>query len=225
MGEHAVVQSGSFWLNPAIKPLPYDPAKANQILDSLGYKRGAGGIRVAPATTGKYAQPAHKMEYNVIVPDSLDFNGDRQFQIIADDWAKVGIKLHETAGGDSGQAYGLETAGKYTKFDLATWDWAEYVDPDTQLSYMTRGQWYSWSDTGYNNPTFDKQYLQQGTLTNPKDRQKLVWKMEAEIAHDRPYIQLVNEYLVTANDKAWTGFYPDLNGYCKCYYTSPHKTG
>ena len=40
-----------------------------------------------------------------------------------------------------------------------------------------------------------------------------------------PYIQLVNEDLVTADDKTWTGFYPDLNGYCKCYYTSPHKTG
>ncbi len=218
-------ESGPFWLNPAIKPLPFDPGKANEILDSLGYARGPGGIRVAPATTGRFAQPAHKMEYSVIVPDSLDFNGDRQFQIIADDWAKIGIKLHEIAGGDSGQAYGIETAAHYTKFDFATWDWAEYVDPDTQLSYMTRGQWYSWSDTGYNNPTFDKQYLQQGTLTNPKERQALVWKMEAEVAHDRPYIQLVNELLVTANDKAWTGFYPDLNGYCKCYYTSPHQTG
>src|SRR5689334_6742140 len=219
------VESGPFWLNPAIKPLPFDPAKANQILDSLGYKKGSNGIRMVPATTGKYAQPAHPMEYGVIVPDSLDFNGDRQFQIIADDWAKVGIKLHEIAGGDSGQGYGLETAGKYTKFDFATWDWAEYIDPDAQLSYMTRSQWYSWNDTGYNSPLFNKQYLQQATLTDPKQRQALVWKMEARVAHDRPYIQLVNEYLVTADDKTWTGFYPDLNGYCKCYYTSPHKTG
>jgi peptide/nickel transport system substrate-binding protein len=219
------VQSGKFWLNPAIKPLPYDPGKANQILDSLGYKKGPGGIRVVPATTGKYAQPAHKMEYGVIVPDSLDFNGDRQFQIIADSWAKVGIKLHEIAGGDSGQGYGLETAGKYTKFDFATWDWAEYIDPDAQLSYMTRAQWYSWNDTGYNNPQFNKWYLQQATLTDPKQRQALVWKMEAQIAHDRPYIQLVDEGLVTANDKSWTGFYPDLGAYCKCYYTSPHRTG
>ena len=218
-------ESGSFWLNPAIKPLPYDPAKANQILDSLGYKRGAGGIRVAPATTGKYAQPAHKMEYNVIVPDSLDFNGDRQFQIIADDWAKVGIKLHETAGGDSGQAYGLETAGKYTKFDLATWDWAEYVDPDTQLSYMTRGQWYSWSDTGYNNPTFDKQYLQQGRSPTPRTGRSSCGRWRRRSPTTGPTSSSSNEYLVTANDKAWTGFYPDLNGYCKCYYTSPHKTG
>jgi hypothetical protein len=29
---------------------------------------------------------------------------------------------------------------------------------------------------------------------------------------------------VTAHVKNWTGFYPDLNAYCKCYYTSPHQT-
>jgi peptide/nickel transport system substrate-binding protein len=137
----------------------------------------------------------------------------------------VGIKLHEIAGGDSGHAYGLETAGKYTKFDFATWDWGEYIDPDAQLSYMTRAQWYSWNDTGYNNPTFDQQYLRQATLIDPKERQALVWQMTRTIAHDRPYIQLVDEGLVTANDPGWTGFYPDLSAYCKCYYTSPHKTG
>jgi peptide/nickel transport system substrate-binding protein len=92
------------------------------------------------------------------------------------------------------------------------------------MSYMTRSQWYSWNDTGYNNPTFNRQYLQQSTLTNFKQRQALIWKMEAEIAHDRPYIQLVDEDLISAHDLGWAGFQPDLNGYCKCYYTSPHRT-
>ena len=41
------------WLNPAVKPLPYSVAKANAILDSLGYERGANGIRLVPATSGK----------------------------------------------------------------------------------------------------------------------------------------------------------------------------
>jgi peptide/nickel transport system substrate-binding protein len=215
--------SGVNWLNPAVKPLLFDLTKANSILDSLGYKKGSDGIRVVPATTGKYAQPAHKMEYGVIVPNSLDFNGDRQFQIIAASWAQAGVKLNEINGGDSGPAYALETAGNYTKFDLATWDWAEYIDPDAQLSYMTKGQWFSWSDTGYNNPQYDAMYKQQGTLTNVQQRQSLVWKMEQIIANDRPYIQLVDEGLVTANTKGWTGFYPDLGAYCKCYYTSPHR--
>ena len=56
---------------------------------------------------------------------------------------------------------------------------------------MTRGQWYSWSDTGYNNPPSTSSTCSRATLINPKQRQALVWKMEAEIAHDRPYIQLV----------------------------------
>ena len=71
------------WLDPSIQPLPFDLDKANQILDSLGYKKNADGIREVPATTGKYAQPAHEMSYDLMVPGTLDFNGDRQFQIIA----------------------------------------------------------------------------------------------------------------------------------------------
>jgi len=214
----------SDYLDPSIQPLPYDPSKANQILNSLGYKMGANGVREVPATTGKYAQPAHPMSYDLMVPDGLDFNVDRQFQIVAADWAKVGVKIHEVNGGDAAQAYAYETNKAYTTYDLAMWDWAEYVDPDFQLSVLTRGQWYSWSDTGYNSPLWDQQYKEQGTLINPQQRIALVEKMTREVEAARPYIQLVNEELVTAHDKQWTGFYPELNAYCKCYYTSPHLT-
>jgi peptide/nickel transport system substrate-binding protein len=216
---------GAGWLNPAVKPLPFDVAKANSMLDSLGYTKGSDGIRVAPATSGQYAQPAHKMSYQVMVPTSLDFSGQREFQLIASDWKKAGVQLTFQSGGDSSQGYAIETAGNYTKFDLALWDWVGYIDPDFMLSVITKGQWNSWSDTGFSNPAYDKEYEQQGTLTNFKQRQALVWKMEKQIADWRPYIQLVNEDLVTANAKSWAGFYPDLGAYCKCYYTSPHQVG
>ena len=219
-----ISSQSTVWLDPSIQPLPFDVDKANQILDSLGYAKNSDGIREVPATTGKYAQPAHEMSYDLMVPGTLDFNGDRQFQIIANTWLKAGVKLHEVAGGDSSASYGYETAGNYTKFDLAMWDWAEYIDPDAQMSYMTKAQWLSWNDTGYNDPQFDQWYKQQATLLNFKDRQALIFKMEQQIAKDRPYIQLVNEDLVTASTKGWTGFEPDLNAYCKCYYTSPHQT-
>ena len=66
---------GAGWVNPAVKPLPFDIAKANQILDGLGYMRGSNGIREVPATTGKYAQPAHEMSYDMMVTTALDFSG------------------------------------------------------------------------------------------------------------------------------------------------------
>jgi peptide/nickel transport system substrate-binding protein len=215
---------GAGWVNPAVLPLPFDIAKANQILDGLGYTRGSNGVRTVPATAGKYAQPAHAMIYDVMVPTSLDYNGDRTFQIIKNDWAQVGVQINEVSGGDSTQAYAYETAGNYTKFDIALWDWVGYIDPDFMLSVLTKAQWNSWSDTGFDNPQYDQWYAQQGTLLDRTARQALVYKMEKYIADERPYIQIANEKLVAAWSGKWTGFYPDLNAYCKCYYTNPHQS-
>jgi peptide/nickel transport system substrate-binding protein len=216
----------SGWINPAVKPLPYDPAKAGQILDSLGYTRGPGGVRVVPATSGAYAQPAHQMSYKVIVPDDLDYNGDRQFQILAAAYAKIGVKLNEVSGGDGSQAYTMIVApdAKYLSADMYTWYWHPYIDPNFNLSVVTRAQWDDNSDTGMNDPRYDRWYAQQSTLVNFKQRQALVWKMEAYLAQQRPYIQLINNDMLTAHRNAWTGFQPNLWGYCKCYYTDPHPS-
>jgi peptide/nickel transport system substrate-binding protein len=211
------------WLNPAVKPLPYDPQKAGQILDSLGYRRGSGGVRVAPATTGAYAQPAHPMSYGVIVPNDLDFNGDRQFQVLASAFAKVGVKLHEIAGGDGSQAYTMITApgGKYLNADMFTWYWRPWIDPDSNLSEITSGEWNDASDTGFADPRYDAWYKQEGKLVDFKQRQALVWKMEAYAAAKRPYIQLVDTDALSARSDSWTGFPTTLWGFCKCFYTSP----
>ena len=217
----------SGWLNPNVKPLPYDVAKANQILDQLGYARGSNGVRTAPATTGQYAQPAHPMSYNVIVPNDLDFNGDRQFSVLADAFAKIGVQLHETSGGDVSQAYDLITAPNYTykNADMFTWYWHPYIDPNYNLSVVTRAQWGNSSDTGFDDPTYDAMWRKQAGLVSFKQRQQVVWQMEAYLAQKRPYIQLVDTDVITAHSNSWTGFDPQLWGYCKCFYTSPHPTG
>jgi peptide/nickel transport system substrate-binding protein len=218
--------TASGWINPAVKPLPYDPQKADQILDSLGYMRGPGGVRTVPATTGAYPQPAHAMSYGIIVPDDLDYNGDRQFQVLAAAYAKIGVKVHEISGGDGTQAYTMITApgGKYLTADMYTWYWHPYIDPDFNLSVVTRAQWYNNSDTGFDDPKYDRWYAEQARLVDFKQRQALVWKMEAYLAQQRPYIQLVDTDMLTAHGGGWTGFEPELWTFCKCYYTSPRPS-
>ena len=213
----------SGWLNPAVKPLPYDPAQANRILDRLGYKRGAGGIRVVPATAGPHAQAAHRMSYDVIVPNDLDFDGNLQFQILATAFKQVGIELKEVAGGDGTQAYTLITAPKcqYLSADFYTWYWHPYIDPNFNLSVVTKAQWCDNSDTGMSDPVYDAWWAKQAKLVDPKARQALVWKMEAYLARKRPYIQLVDTDFLTAHESSWTGFLPTLWGYSKLFYTSP----
>jgi peptide/nickel transport system substrate-binding protein len=219
--------------NPDLGPLEYDCDAANQMLDQLGYKKGGDGTRVAPATSGQYAQPAHKMAYEIIVPNSLNFNGEREFEIVKEGFAQAGVDVTIKPGGDSTAAYALETGDNcdatkstgYDTFDIAMWDWVGYVDPDFMLSVVTKGQWCSWSDTGWDSPEYDALYDKQGTTVDPQERKQIVWEMQKMIYDNFLYTQLVNLDDIEAHTKAWDGFSPALDAYSKKYYSQPHKVG
>jgi peptide/nickel transport system substrate-binding protein len=217
--------------NPNLGPTKYNCAAANKALDALGYKRGSDGIRVAPATTGKYAQGAHPMKYDIVTPTSTDFNVDRMAEIVKEGFAKLGVKATQKVGGDSTAAYAIETDTKcdaaksvgYSKFDIAMWDWIAYPDPDFQLSVVTKGQWCSWSDTGWDNPAYDRLYQKQGVTVNPAQRRAIVYKMQKMVYEAFVYTQLTNHVALDATSTKWTGFKNQLNAYAKTYYTSPKK--
>jgi len=218
--------------NPNLGPTQYNCSAANKALDKLGYKRGSDGIRVAPATSGKYAQPAHAMSYEVIIPTSLDFNGTRMFEILKEGFAKLGVTARLKVGGDATASYALETDAKcdgsknigYSKFDIAMWDWIAGPEPDFQLSVVTKGQWCSWSDTGWDNPAYDKLYGQQGVTVNPAKRRAIIYKMQKMVYDAFVYTQLTNHVALDATSTKWTGFKNELNAFSKTYYTSPKKS-
>jgi peptide/nickel transport system substrate-binding protein len=217
--------------NPNLGPTRYNCSAANKALDQLGYKRGSDGIRVAPATSGKYAQSAHAMSYEVIIPTSLDFNGTRMFEILKEGFAKLGVTARLKVGGDATASYALETDAKcdgsknigYSKFDIAMWDWIAGPEPDFQLSVVTKGQWCSWSDTGWDNPAYDKLYEQQGVTVNAAKRRAIIYKMQKMVYDAFVYTQLTNHVALDATSTKWTGFKNELNAFSKTYYTSPRK--
>jgi peptide/nickel transport system substrate-binding protein len=219
--------------NPNLGPLEHDCDAGNTMLDDLGYEKGPDGIRVAPATTGDNAQPAHKMAYEIIVPNSLNFNGEREFDIVKEGFAQAGVDVTIKPGGDSTAAYALETGDNcdatkstgYDTFDIAMWDWVGYVDPDFMLSVVTKGQWCSWSDTGWDSPEYDALYEKQGTTVDPEEREQIVWTMQEMIYDNFVYTQLVNLDDIEAHTKGWDGFSPALDAYSKKFYTQPHKVG
>ena len=217
--------------NPHLGPLRYDCGAANRMLDKLGLTRGSDGVRMVPATTGKYAQPAHPMKYEVVTPTSTDFNIDRSFAIVKAGFAKLGVKVTQKVGGDATASYAIETgncsgpaAKQYTGFDIAMWDWVGYIDPDFMLSVVTRDQWCSWSDTGANNPAYDRLYNLQGTTVNPPFRKAILYKMQKIVYDNFYYTQLTNHVAIDAHAKGWNHFLPELAGYSKQYYTSPRQS-
>ena len=110
-------------------------------------------------------------------------------------------------GGDSTAAYEIETTDHcdpatnsgYTGWDIAMWDWIGYVDPDFMLSVVTKGQWCSWSDTGWDNPDYDALYEKQGTTVDEDERASIVQQMEQMIYDNWVYTQLVEEQYIDAH--------------------------
>jgi peptide/nickel transport system substrate-binding protein len=190
------------WHDPTIQPLPFDLAKANELLDQLGYQKGSDGIRVADG---------HPMAYDVLFPGSERGAGDRAFQIIQGDFEQIGVKLTQRPMG-GGAVFSTMVADHYTKWDLAMWNWTPPIDPDFLLSVLTCGQYGDWSDSGYCNPAYDKLYVEQGQELDPQKRQQIVYQMQKMVAEDRPYIMLTYGQTIDAWSPKWAGFVQSVQG-------------
>lgn len=208
------------WYDPAVKPTAFDLAAANRILDGLGYKRGAGGIRVADG---------HPMSYTVITPTDVP-SVPRTFQIIQADFRKIGVQLAQKAL-DSSAAFDAITAPgtKYLNFDLAMWDWVGLMDPDFMLSVVTCAQYGGWSDSGFCDKHYDAMYTKQQLTPDQTVRRAIVWQMQAYLAKQRPYLWLASEDHVSAVSKSWAGLVDSpqgpFNSLSKLSLTSVHQAG
>lgn len=185
------------WHNKNLKTVSFNLKLANQILDKLGYKKGAGGIRVAQG---------QKMSYNVITPTDVQ-SIPRTFQILQTDFAKIGVQLKQQAL-DSTTAFTKMSGpnNTYQGFDLAMWDWTALIDPDFMLSVVTCAQYGGWSDTGFCNKHYDKMYSHQQLTPNQTKRRQIVWQMQSYLYKQRPYLWLANDDSVLAVSKKWAGF-------------------
>jgi len=195
--ESIVPASTGAWHNSALKPEAFDLARANRILDKLGYKKGKDGIRVAKGI---------KMSYDMITPTSVS-SASRTFQILQPDFKKIGVQLHQKAL-DATAAFDLMSGpnNKYQGFDLALWDWTSLIDPDFMLSVVTCAQYGGWSDSGYCDKRYDRMYSQQQLTPNQDKRRAIVRKMQKYLYDRRPYIWLVNDDSVSALSSKWSGF-------------------
>ena len=193
-----IVAPGSGWHDDAVQALPFDLAKAGQILDALGYTKGPDGVRVADGV---------KMAYDVIFPTEINGAGDRMFQIIQNDFTQLGVKLSmRKMDTDAATAAITGEDGKYTGFDLAMWDWVPPVDPDFILSAITCGQLGNNSDSGFCDKHYDGLYDAQGVALSEQARRKLVNEAQAYAFEQRPYIVLTYPDLIEAHSAAWSGF-------------------
>jgi peptide/nickel transport system substrate-binding protein len=191
------------WEPPAGVKLTYDPAKAGQLLDAAGYKKGSDGYRTLP--NGKPIGTL-RLAARSDSPTSLH-TMDYFKQWLAD----IGIKS-QVSTYSSSQLTDEILKGN---FDAFQWGWYVEPDPDSMLSYLTTSQFGGWSDSWYSNKQYDRLYAKQHVETNDAQRVAEVKKMQQIVYRDSPY-------LVTAYSSIGEAVRSDR---FKCLVTQPNPGG
>jgi len=176
----------------------FDIAKANQILDAAGYKDTNGdGIREMPG-----GGRALKFRYAV---RSEGDTAPPTAELITGWLRQIGIATTQKVYDDSR----LTTVIGKGDYDLFSWGWTPFVDPDPMLSYFTCDQVSSdpkdpenyYNDANWCDPQYDALYKQQKVERDKAKRMDIVHQM------------LTRFYQSATYDVLYT--YPDLQAYRK----------
>lgn len=163
----------------------FDIAKANQMLDAAGYRRGADGIRRMPDGTRPLSFRFFARAESKPSQTTMDY--------VKEWFSQVGVQIiPKTISEDQ-----LTEAVTTGDFDLFEWGWVVEPDPDFQLSVFTCAQRSTkeggevqagLSDGFYCNPQYDALYTKQKTQIDVTDRAVTVKAAQKLLYDDVPYL-------------------------------------
>lgn len=164
---------------------PFDIAKANQLLDEAGYRRGLDGIRTMPDGTQPLRFRFFARAESKPSQTTMDY--------VKEWFAQLGVTIvPKTISEDQ-----LTEAVTTGEFDIFEWGWVVEPDPDFQLSVFTCDQ-RSYKEDGeiqaglsdgfYCNPEYDALYEKQKTQIDVAERAATVKAAQKLLYDDVPYL-------------------------------------
>jgi peptide/nickel transport system substrate-binding protein len=166
----------------------YDPDRANQILDDAGYADTDGdGVREMP-------DGSRPLEFRYVERSESSIAAPiREF--ITEWLSDIGIATVVTVMDDT-QLYDAQVAGNY---DMFSWGWTPYVDPDPMLSYFTCAEITTdvddpgSNDANWCSEEYDALYEQQKVELEPERRREIVHEMLRLFNRESSYLVLLQD--------------------------------
>lgn len=183
--------------NPNATLPPYDPSRAEALLDELGYRKGPDGYRYLPNGT--------RLTIRIDVFQGAETEAIAS--IIKEQLKRVGIDVkigvYEIAAWE-------DKVVKKRDFDLGLLDGFQGPDPDNMRSRFGPGAYLNMAN--YSNPEFGRLLDQAAAEPNPEKRRELYWRAQEVMARDLPYLPLVDLMAFFISRTEWHGFYWQLPG-------------
>jgi peptide/nickel transport system substrate-binding protein len=174
------------YYDKSIGEVEYDPEKANQILDELGYTKNSSGIREVEG---------RPMSYKMIFGNTTT-GAPLVVNLIVNEMKKLGIEAKAVEMDPAAYTAAIN-ADDYTKFDFSVDDYGPDFEPTHYLALPTCGQFGAENETGYCTKEYDKLYAEQAT-ERPEEREATIDKMQQVLLRDRPLIPIYSAPTVMA---------------------------
>jgi peptide/nickel transport system substrate-binding protein len=219
VGASIVPPANGSWMDSSLKPETFNLKLANQLLDKAGYKMGPNGIRIANG---------HPMSYTVLFAADLTGQGDRVFQIIQQNFKKIGIQLSQKTMDSSAWAPALYgNNNSYDGWDFAMEGIGGILDPGFAVGYFDCANLGGWNFSGWCNKKYQAIFDQQNQTLNVAKRHQLVNELQQMAYNDRPVITLFYQETLDIHSRQWTGFgadpYGAFNSLSKVTFTNAHR--
>ena len=199
------VASGPFpnhlwYSNPNVKPLPYDPEKARQLLAEAGWKdKNRDGILI------KDGKP---FAFNLITNSGNDTRRDvgvlvqRQLRELGID---VKFELYEWS-------VFLKNFINVKHFDACILGWSLSVDPDAYEIWHSSQIEKGFNFVSYRNPELDRLWEEGRREYDIEKRKNIYWRIHELIAEDQPYTFLYVPLGISALQKKFVLMDKDREG-------------
>jgi len=200
------------WQPPASDLYTFDLAKASQLLDQAGYKRGPGGLRLydgKPIVLRLWAT-------------TNDPAGQTEGKLIAGWFGSLGLKINFSAidyGAMVARLWNYDGSTYAPDFDMYLYDWDGYVDPGETLACETTAQIGGTNEPSWSNAEYDRLCTQQAAAIDPQQRKALIDHMQQIMYEQAPWLVLTYpDHFEAYNTAKWTGWTQIMSGRGPAFY-------
>ena len=180
------------WYEQPADDYPFDPDKANQILDDAGWTRDGDGPRT---------KDGQELSFDLFVRSESPEN-IQAAKLVAEQTREIGVdfKVQVVSVDKLTEITTRQVDGKMAPdFDTFIWGWGgDPYDPSALLQLITTSQIGGSSDSFYSNPEYDRLFEQQSGEFDADKRKELIRQMVALSQRDLPYLVLTDDPILEA---------------------------
>lgn len=197
-------QPGTVWADPALKPHPFDPGRAKQLLDEAGWRDEDGD--------GTRERDGRPFVFSMMIPASTQKLVDHLAAWQQQSWAEIGVQAEI----ERVEAQAFRERRGAGQFDAAQGSFHFTPNPDQFYAlYHSSAREHGFNFFAVNDPEIDRLLDEGRAATDAGEKREIYFRLQRRLTEVEPLTCLIHFATPVLRRKALTGVRLSPLGYAK----------